>query len=162
MSPTGSLVITTPSDRELAMTRVFNAPRHLVFDAFTRPELLKRWLSGLDGWSLAVCEVDLRPGGRYRYVWREDSRGSEMGMGGAYREIVVPERIVATERFDDAWYPGEALCTIVLIEKDGRTTLTQTMLYESREARDEVLRSPMEEGVAMSYDRMEKILAESV
>ncbi len=153
-----TLKITTPSDREIAMTRVFAAPRSMVFDAFTKPELVKRWLLGPDGWSMPVCEIDLRVGGTYRYVWRH-ARGNEMGMGGVYREIVAPERIVATERFDESWYPGEAVGTVVLVEKGGRTTLTQTLLYESREARDAVLKSPMEEGVAAGYDRLAEILA---
>src|SRR5436309_246880 len=85
--------------------------------------------------------------------------GSEMGMGGVYREIVVPERLVTTERFDEAWYPGEAVGTLVLVEQRGRTTVTQTMRYESREARDAVLKSGMEKGVAASYDRLADLLA---
>ena len=153
-----TLKITTPGDREIAMTRVFTAPRRLVFDAFTKPELVKRWLLGPDGWSMPVCEIDLRVGGAYRYVWRH-ARGNEMGMGGVYRDIVVPERIVATERFDESWYPGEAVGTVVLVEQGGRTTLTQTLLYESREARDAVLKSPMEEGVVAGYDRLAELLA---
>jgi uncharacterized protein YndB with AHSA1/START domain len=98
-------------------------------------------------------------GGKYRYVWRHDRDGNEMGMGGLYREIVAPERIVHTERFDEAWYPGEALNTLVLVEKGGRTTLTQTVRYESREARDAVLKSGMESGVAASYERLADLLA---
>ena len=116
--------ITTRGDRELVMTREFDAPRHLVFDAFTKPELVRRWLLGPDGWSMPVCEIDLRVGGSYRYVWRHAS-GNEMGMGGVFREIVPPERIVSTEKFDHAWYPGEAVGTIVLTEHAGKTTLTQ-------------------------------------
>jgi uncharacterized protein YndB with AHSA1/START domain len=153
------LTITARGEREIVMTRVFDAPRRLVFEAHTRPELVKRWLLGPDGWSLPVCDVDLRVGGRYRYVWRRDSDGTEMGMGGVFREIVVPERIVATERFDQPWYPGEAVGTLVLIEQGGKTTLTQTMLYESPEARDAVLKSPMEKGVGASYDRLARVLA---
>jgi len=109
-----------------------------------------------------VCEIDLRVGGKYRYVWRKDSDGAEMGMGGVYREIVVPERLVTTERFDEAWYPGEAVGTLVLVEQRGRTTVTQTMLYESREARDAVLKSGMEKGVAASYDRLADLLASTL
>ena len=111
MSPTGTLKVTTPTDREIAMTRVFDAPRNLVFEAYTKPELVKRWLGVHAGWSLAVCEIDLRVGGAYRYVWRGPD-GTEMGMGGVYREIVPPERIVATETFDQSWYPGEAVSTL--------------------------------------------------
>jgi uncharacterized protein YndB with AHSA1/START domain len=159
MTSTGTLQVTTPSDREIAMTRVFHAPRRLVFDAYTQPDLLRRWLLGPPGWAMVVCEVDLRVEGAYRYVWRHESDGTEMGMGGTYREITVPERIVATERFDQPWYPGDALGTIVLVEEGGHTTLTQTMLYETRETRDAVLRSPMEQGVGASYDRLEELLA---
>ena len=108
---------------------------------------------------MPVCEIDLRVGGKYRYVWRHDRDGTEMGMGGVYREIRAPERLVSTERFDEAWYPGEGLGTLVLDERGGSTTLTHTMLYESREARDAALKSGMEQGVAASYDRLDDLLA---
>ena len=159
MKNAGTLQVTTPSEREIEMTRVFDAPRNLVYDAWTKPELLKRWLLGPPGWSMPVCEIDLRVGGSYRYVWRNDSDGTDMGMGGVYREIVPAERIVATEKFDQSWYPGEAVGTMVFAEQDGKTTLTQTMLYESQEARDAVLKSGMEQGVEASYDRLEEMLA---
>jgi uncharacterized protein YndB with AHSA1/START domain len=159
MTNPGNLKVTTPSDREIAMTRVFDAPRRLVFDALTKPELVRQWLLGPPGWSMPICEIDLRVGGKYRYVWRRDSDGTDMGMGGVYREIVAPERIVATEKFDDAWYSGAAVGTAVLVEQGGKTTLTQTVLYESRETRDTVLKSPMEKGVAASYDRLAGVLA---
>jgi len=155
----GTLKLTTPSDREIAMTRVFDAPRQLVFDAHTKPDLVRQWLLGPPGWSMPVCEMDVRVGGTYRWVWRHDTNGTEMGMGGVYREIVAPERLVTTERFDEAWYPGEAVNTLVLIERAGRTTLTQTMRYESRAARDAVIKSNMEHGVAASYDRLADLLA---
>ena len=161
MTQTGSLKITTPTDREIAMTRVFDAPRHLVFEAYTTPELLKRWLGVHAGWSMAVCEVDLRVGGAYRYVWRNE-QGMEMGMRGVFREVVPNERIVATEVFDESWYPGEAVDTVVLTEQGGRTTLTLTVRYESREARDAVLKSPMEQGVAAGFDTLEQLLATSI
>jgi uncharacterized protein YndB with AHSA1/START domain len=155
--PTGKLKVTAHGDREIVMSRVFNAPRHLVWDAFTRPELVKRWLLGPHGWSMPVCEIDLRVGGSYRYVWRHTD-GREMGMGGVYREIKIPERVVATEKFDEAWYPGEAVGTLLLVEQAGRTTATQTMLYDSPQTRDAVLKSPMETGVAASYDRLETLV----
>lgn len=158
MNATSTLQVTTPSDREIAMTRVFAAPRRLVFDAHTKPDLIKRWLLGPDGWTMPVCEVDLRVGGRYRYVWRKDKTGEAMGMGGVYREIAAPERLVCTEQFDEAWYPGEALDTLALVERNGRTTLTQTVLYASREARDIALKSGMETGVAAGYDRLADLL----
>lgn len=159
MKTAETLTVTTPSDREIVMTRVFDAPRRLVFDAHTKPELVQRWLLGPPGWSMPVCEIDLRVGGKYRYVWRRDTDGTRMGMGGVYREIVAPERIVNTERFDEPWYPGEGLGTLVLTERQGKTTLTNTMRYESRAARDGVLKSGMEKGVAVSYDRLAELLA---
>jgi uncharacterized protein YndB with AHSA1/START domain len=159
MNTTSTLKVTTPSEREIAMTRVFDAPRALVFDAYTKPELVRRWLLGPDGWSMPVCEIDLRVGGAYRYVWRRDQDGTEMGMGGVYREIAAPQRLVCTERFDESWYPGEALDTISLVERGGKTTLTQTMRYESRDARDAVLKSPMESGVRAGFDRLAELLA---
>jgi uncharacterized protein YndB with AHSA1/START domain len=160
MTSTSTLQVSTPSDREIAMTRVFKAPRHLVFDALTKPELVKRWLGVQNGWTLEVCEIDLKVGGTYRYLWRKEG-GADMGMRGVYREIVRPERIVNTEVFDQAWYPGEAVGTAVLVEEDGRTTLTTTVLYDSRETRDAVLKTPMEKGVAASYDKLEELLAAS-
>jgi uncharacterized protein YndB with AHSA1/START domain len=158
MSPAGTLKVTTPTEREIAMTRVFDAPRDLVFDAYTKPDLVKRWLGVHGGWSWAVCEIDLRVGGRYRYVWRGPN-GEEMGMGGVFREVVRPERIVATEAFDQAWYPGEAVSTAAMIQQGSKTTLTLTVRYESREARDAVLKSPMEQGVAAGFDKLEALLA---
>lgn len=157
----GKLEITTPTDREIAMTRVFDAPRRLVFDAFTKPELVRRWLLGPSGWTMPVCDIDLRVGGRYRYVWRK-AGVPDMSMGGIYREIVPAERIVATELFDDPWYEGEAVDTTVFDEQGGRTTVTTTVLYASKEVRDAVLKTPMEEGVAAGYDRLDEILASQV
>jgi uncharacterized protein YndB with AHSA1/START domain len=157
MTKTGTLTITTPSDRELAMTRVFDAPRSLVFDALTKPELVKRWLGVRGGWSLDVCEIDLRVGGSYRYVWRRTD-GKEMGMGGVYQEIVRPERIVNTETFDNPWYPGNAVGTTTVVEQSGKTTLTSIVRYDSKEIRDAVLESPMEQGVAESYDKLDDML----
>jgi uncharacterized protein YndB with AHSA1/START domain len=130
----------------------------MVFDAWTRPELLKRWLGVFGGWTFAVCEVDLRVGGKYRFVWRGKD-GNEMGMGGLYREIVRPERIVCTEKFDDPWYEGDAIDTTTFVERAGKTTMTTTVLYASKEIRDAVLKSPMESGVAKSYDKLAEVLA---
>jgi uncharacterized protein YndB with AHSA1/START domain len=151
------LKVTTPSDCEIAMTRVFDAPRDKVFDAWTKPELLKRWLGAFEGWSMPVCEVDLKVGGAYRFVWR--GNGRDMGMGGVYREVARPERLVATEQFDEPWYPGAAQVTTTLAEDRGKTTATTTVRYDSREARDGVLKSPMREGVSASYDKLAALLA---
>ena len=151
--------IAPSGEREIVMTRVFNASRDLVFDALTKPELVKRWLLGPPGWSMPVCQIDLKVGGSYRYVWRNED-GCEMGMGGKYKEIVRPTRIVQTELFDKAWYEGESLNTWTLEEKDGNTTLAVTMRYETQKTRDSVLESGMESGVAASYDRLDEILNE--
>jgi uncharacterized protein YndB with AHSA1/START domain len=160
MKNTGTLKLSARGDREIVMTRVFDAPRSLVFDAYTKPELLKRWLGIFGGWTMPVCEVDLRVGGAYRFVWR-GADGTNMGMGGVYREVVPPERLVNTEKFDEAWYPGESLITATFVEQGGKTTLSVTMRYESREARDAVVKSPMEGGVAQSYDKLADLLASS-
>jgi uncharacterized protein YndB with AHSA1/START domain len=150
--------VTLPSDCEIVVARSFDAPRQLIWDCHTKPELMQRWCLGSPGWSMPLCEIDLRVGGKYRYVWRKPD-GTEMRMGGVFREIVPPERIVNTESFDDPWYPGEAVGTAVLVERDGKTTLTTTVLYASREARDGVLKSGMESGIAASYDKLAGILA---
>ena len=153
-----SFEISAPGEREIRVTRLFDAPRQLVFDAFTKPELVRRWLLGPPGWTMPVCEIDLRAGGVYRYVWRQESDGKEMGMGGVYREVVLLERIVATERFDESWYAGEALDTTVFVEEGDFTRMTVTVLYESMEARDTAKRSGMAGGMAMSYNRLEELL----
>jgi uncharacterized protein YndB with AHSA1/START domain len=158
MRAPGSLRVTAVGDREVAIVRTFDAPRRLVFEAHTNPELVRRWLLGPPGWAMVVCEIDLRVGGAYRYLWRNVD-GTQMGLGGIHREIVVPERIVATQIFDDDWTGGEALSTLVLTERDGRTTLTNTMRYSSRAARDAVLETPMEQGLAAGYDRLATVLA---
>jgi uncharacterized protein YndB with AHSA1/START domain len=157
---TNTLKLEAHGDREIVMTRVFNAPRHLVFEAFTRPDLLRQWLLGPPGWTMPVCEVDLRVGGKYRYVWRND-KGVEMTASGTFREVVAPERIVASETFDPSWYPGECVNTMALKEEGGRTLLTQTLRYESNAAREVVIKSPMESGVAISYERLEQLLTAS-
>ncbi len=157
MKNTGKLTVTLPSDREIAMTRVLDAPRQLVYGAWTKPELLKRWLGVFGGRTMAVCEIDLKVGGGYRYLWRGPD-GAEMGMRGVYREIVPAERIVCTEVFDQPWYEGEAVDTLTFVELGGKTTATTTVLYASKAVRDAVLKSPMEHGVAAGYDKLEELL----
>lgn len=157
MTKAAALKVTTPSDREITITRVFDAPRELVFEGLTKPELFKRWCFGPDGWTFAVCDMATKVGDPYRYVWRKGK--IEMGMGGVMLEFIPPERIVVTEKFDDAWYPGEAVITTVLTEHDGKTTLAMTILYESRAARDVALQSPMDQGLGAGFDRLAEILA---
>lgn len=145
------LTVTTPSDREILMTRAFDAPRDLVWEAWTSPAHVPRWMLGPDGWSMPVCEIDLRPGGEWRFVWRR-SDGTEMEMEGVYREVVPPERLVHTESWGGDW--PETLNTLVLLEKDGRTMMECTILYPSEEARDAALRTGMKDGVEISFDRL--------
>lgn len=155
---TGALQVTTPSDREIMITRVFDAPRNLVWEAYTKPELLKRWLGVHNNWTLAVCEVDLRRGGTYRYVWRGPDR-AEMGMRGVFLEVVAPERLVTNETFDQKWYEGECVGTVTFVERGGKTTLTMRLRYDSQAIRDSVLRSPMESGMKAGFDTLAAVLS---
>lgn len=153
-----SFEMSTPSSREIRVVRDFDAPRQLVFEAFTSPRLVRRWLLGPPGWSMPVCEIDLRVGGAYRYVWLAEKDGTRMGMGGVFEQVIPPERLVASEKFDDAWYPGEALNRTEFAEADGVTRATITLLYESQEARDTARRSGMEHGMSAGFVRLEQLL----
>lgn len=157
MNSNETLQITPQGDREIVMTRAFNAPRHLVFDAWTKPELLKQWFGPWD-WKLVVCDVDLSVGGAYRFVM-ENPKGDQMGWGGVYKAIARPDTFTNTEIFDDAWYPGEAILTNVLTEEGGKTIFTTTIQYVSAAARDQVLGSGMASGVTASYDKLAEFLA---
>ena len=152
-----SFNMSTPNDREIQVTRVFDAPRALVFEAFTKPDLVKRWLLGPPGWSMPVCEIDLKVGGAYRYLWHNDSDGREMGLIGIFREIVSPKLLVATE--NPTWYSSESLDTTTFVEEGDATRMTITVLYESTEVRDIALKSGMDRGMAMSYDRLEEVIS---
>ena len=152
--------VTPKGDREFVITRSFAAPRALVFDAFSKPEMVKQWLNGPPGWTLSVCEIDLRVGGKYRYVW-SNSAGADKGMGmsGVYKEVRRPERIVNTEKFEPAWYPGQALSTLVLTTEGKGTLMTITARYGSKKTRDGILASPMEGGLEFSYQALDALLA---
>jgi uncharacterized protein YndB with AHSA1/START domain len=154
---TAALKVTTPSERELVMTREFDAPRGMVFDALTTPDLVRRWLLGPPGSTMPVCEIDLRVGGKYRYVWR-NAEGREMGMGGTFKEMVRPSRLVATEAYDDHWTGGETLTTTELVETRGKTTVSTTVRYVSREARDAALKMGATKGLEASYVRLDELL----
>jgi uncharacterized protein YndB with AHSA1/START domain len=155
---TEQLVLTTPSDREIVLSRTFDAPRRLVFDAFTRPDLLVRWY-GAYGWQLVMCEVDLRVGGSWRYV-SEGPDGAVMGQSGTYLEIDPPDRLVVTELFDDQSYPGETTITHEFDEDHERTTVTTTLTFATPAGRDIVLGYPMAHGVAESFERLTSVLVE--
>jgi uncharacterized protein YndB with AHSA1/START domain len=158
MAERGGFQVRAQGEREILGTREFAAPRERVWDAFTRPELLRRWMLGPDGWVMEVCEVDLRAGGSFRYVWHKEKTGYRMGMGGVFLEVDRPRKLVSREKFDEAWYPGEMVGTLEFAEKGGKTLLRQTLRYASREARDTALKSPMEEGMATGYHRLDTIL----
>jgi uncharacterized protein YndB with AHSA1/START domain len=151
----GTTTFTTPSDREVAAIRVVDAPRTLVWEAWTNPEHVPNWLLGPEGWTMPVCEIDLRPGGEWHFVWRR-ADGSEMGMRGVYREVVPPQRLVHTESWGGEW--PETLNTLILTEEDGKTTMLSTVLYPSREARDAALETGMKDGWSLSYDRLDEYL----
>ena len=148
------LQVSTPTDRELVVTRVFNAPRKFVFDAWTNPKHLPKWMLGPEGWTMPVCEVDLRPGGAWHFVWRRADGSAEFGMHGVYREVQPFEWLVSTESWGPEW--PETVNTLVLTENAGNTTATMTILYASQEARDRALQTGMTKGMEQSYKRLEE------
>ncbi len=155
---TRELVLTTPSEREILLAREFDAPRRMVFDAFTRPELLVQWY-GATGWHLVSCDVDLQIGGRYRFE-SHGPRSAIMVQSGTYQEIIPPARLVVTELFDDQSYPGESLITHEFTESDGLTTVTTTIYFATAMGRDIALGYPMAQGVSESYDRLSELLTQ--
>jgi uncharacterized protein YndB with AHSA1/START domain len=156
-----TLRITTPSDLEFAMTREFDAPRHLVFDAMTRPEHFPRWF-GCEAFALLACEIDLRVGGAYRFLMRS-SEGVESTLQGTYVEVVRPERVAFLERFSMPGFTSdEYRITSSFVESDGKTTLTTTILHKTKENRDGHLNSGIEKGVEPAYDRLAELVATMV
>lgn len=152
----GKTAYTLPSDREIAVARIFNAPQNLVFDVWTNPRHLPRWMTGPPGWTMTICEIDLKPGGLWKLAWKGED-GTEMTMTGEYREVVPPERVVSSERWGPEW--PETINTVTFSEVDGQTTLSLTILYPSKEARDAALQTGMKEGMDMSFARMTEYVA---
>ncbi len=152
----GATIFTTPSGLELVATRAFDAPRRLVWDAFTKPEHVPHWMLGPEGMSMPVFEIDLRPGGEWHFVWRMPD-GEQMEMRGVYREVVPPERLVHTELWVGADWP-ETINSLVLTEENGKTVTVSTVLYPSKDAREAALGTGMKEGWAASYDRLDEYL----
>jgi len=149
--------VTTTSDTDIRLTRLFDAPRALVFEAMTRPEHVARWWGQLgEGYSVPVCEVDLRVGGRWRFVNRHPK--GEVAFHGEYREITPPARLVYTELMEP--YPDASLVTTTFAEEAGKTRVTVIASYPSKAIRDMVLSSGMERGAALSYDRLEEVARE--
>ncbi len=151
--------VTTPSDCEINVTRVFNAPAKHVFDCHMKPALVQRWLLGPPGWTMPVCEIDPKVGGRFHYVWRSSSDATEFGCRGEFLEIAQPTRIVHSETLDGM--EGESIVTTTLVESGGRTTLTMTMRFATTAARDGALQSGMTDGMSASYDRLEGVMKET-
>jgi len=152
---TRATTFTTPSDREVVITRAVDAPRRLVFAAWTDPRHIPQWLLGPEGWTMPICEMDLRPGGAWRYVWR-NADGAEMEMSGIVREVSPPERLVTTERWGPEW--PETVNTLLLTESGGKTTITLTITYVSKAARDAALETGMADGVEQSFVRLDRIV----
>ena len=150
-----TVTLATPSDREVVLTRVVDAPRRLVFEAWTNPKHLSQWMLGPPGWTMPVCDIDLRPGGVHRCVWRRES-GTEMEIHGLYKEVTPPERLVTTETWGPEW--PETINTITFIENDGKTTVTLTILYPSKDARDAALKTPMKDGMSRGFDLLDAYL----
>lgn len=157
--------VTLPSDREVKVTRSFRAPRPLVYRAYTEPELVQRWLLGPPGWSMPVCEMDVRVGGQFRWRWRSEENGSEFGFAGTYRELLPPSKIVHTEAYDPGTvsfgYPGDdAIVTVTFTENGGVTTLTTLIDFGSKEARDAAVATGMTDGMEQSYQVLDRVLDE--
>ena len=155
MTKPATVTYTTPSDREVVITREVNAPRRLVWEAWTNPKHVPNWLLGPEGWTMPVCEIDLRVGGKWKFVWRK-ADGSEMAMSGVYTEVVPPERLANTERWGPEW--PETTNTVRLVEKNGRTTVSITVLYPSKEARDAALQTGMKDGMDRTFERLDEYL----
>jgi uncharacterized protein YndB with AHSA1/START domain len=158
------LTVTLPGDREVRVTRSFNAPRELVWDAHTKPELIQKWMLGPPGWSMPVCEMDVRVGGAYRWRWRNDEDGKEFGFFGKFTEVDSPSRIAHEEHYDPgdvggAMPSGEpAIISNAFSEKGGVTTMVVTMLFPSKEARDGAVSTGMTDGMEMGYVRLDEML----
>jgi uncharacterized protein YndB with AHSA1/START domain len=162
-----SAQVSTPSDSEVEVTRTFDAPRALVWKAYTDPSLVKRWLLGPPGWTMPVCEMDVRVGGAYRWAWRSEADGMQFGFHGEFLEVTAPERIVHSETYDPGDIGGNmgdggtSHVTVTFTEADGRTTLTTRVDYGSKEARDAVLATGMTDGMEMSYKLLDSLLEKS-
>ena len=153
-----AIEVTTPTDAEIIVSRLFDAAPALVFDCHTKPGLVRRWLLGPPGWTMPVCEIDLRVGGAFRYVWRSEAADREFGTGGVFTEIAAPHRWAHTEIMDG--YPTESNNLYTLTEEGGRTRLTLCMNFGSKDVRDMVLKTGMTGGVGHSFDRLAAMLAE--
>jgi uncharacterized protein YndB with AHSA1/START domain len=156
--------VSLPSDCEVRVTRQFNAPRELVYRAHTEPKLVQKWMLGPPGWRMPVCEMDVRPGGKYRWRWRSDEDGKEFGFFGTFTEVVAPARIAHDEYYDPGDIGGAmpvgdpAIVTLELEEAGGFTTLVSTIRFASKQARDAAVSTGMTDGMEMGYARLDEML----
>lgn len=154
--PSDKLKVEARGDKEIVMTRVFDAPRHLVYETMTKAEYVRQWWGCVDGHTMTVCDMDVRVGGKWRYVLRNDADKSEHGFSGTYLELDAPKKIVNTEIFDP--FPDEtATCTLTLEEKDGKTYYQNVIVHTTKEGRDGHLGSGMEYGAGLGLDRIEEL-----
>lgn len=159
--------VTQPSDREVRVVRTFKAPRQLVWDAHTKPELVQKWMLGPPGWSMPVCEMDVRAGGAYKWRWRSDEDGKQFGFHGTFTEVNAPTKLVHDEYYDAGDVGGDmpsnepAVITLELSEADGVTTLVCTMMFASKEARDGAVSTGMTDGMEMGYVRLDDMFKQA-
>lgn len=158
MSVTHALTLIARGEDEIVITRTFNAPKQMVFDAHTKPELLRRWFGVRNGWTFVKCEVDLRAGGAYCYRWRQEAKGLDLQFRGVFREVTPPDGFVCTEIFEEPFHAGEAVNTYSFVEENGETTLTICTRYPSKEVRDMAAKSGMECGLEESYQNLDEVL----
>lgn len=155
--------VTLPTDRDVRVTRQFNAPRRLVWDAHTKAELITQWMLGPSGWTMPVCDMDVRPGGKYRWRWRSTDGGREFGFFGTFTEVNAPAKIVHDEYYDPGDIGGAmptgdpAIVTLDLAEANGVTTLVCNIQFASKEARDGAVSTGMTDGMEMGYARLDEM-----
>jgi len=163
----GPAQVTLPSDREVRVTRQFNAPRKLVYDAHTKPELITKWMLGPPGWDMPVCEIDLRVGGTYTWRWKNKEDGKTFGFHGTFTEVNAPAKLVHDEYYD----PGDltadmpvgepCIVTLDLSQSGSVTTLVCTMRFASKEARDGAVSTGMTDGMEMGYERLDEMFKQA-
>jgi uncharacterized protein YndB with AHSA1/START domain len=172
MEKTSTLTVATPTDLEIVMTRSFDAPRRLVWNAMIKPDLVRRWMFMPPGWAWAECEMDVRQGGKFRWAWSGPDGTVALSIWGEYREVTPPAKIVHTECMQmgsgagahgsdcENAYAWELLATLELVEQGGKTRLKMTLVFPTKEGRDAALASGMEHGMAAGYETLDTLLTE--
>lgn len=167
MTTKNTAQVSLPSDTTVRITRDFNAPRELVWQAHVEPKLFQRWIGGYPGWTMPVCEMDVRPGGKYRWGWRQDDGGNEFGFHGEYREVDAPAKMVQAELYDPGSFGGAmpttpTITSTTFVEKNGVTTLVTLITYGTKEERDAAISTGMTDGMETSYERLDTLVSELV